>query len=108
MGVDFETCDTCGETPCDQNIKYLHLALYGEYATCTVCFKKYFTTEWSIEKQRYILSEENHGYTFFVADTTDKTDDYEYTNKNAIFISESFHEIEEYAERHPNVRFGMI
>ena len=98
MGVDFDTCDTCEETTCDQNITYMNLEKYGSYKTCQVCVKKYFDKELSIAQQRDILAEEDHGYTFFVTDTTDKPGDYEYTKKDAIFVTDSFDEMEDFAK----------
>lgn len=108
MGVDFEECDTCGDITCDQNITLVELDRYGQYNICTLCMKQYFTKEWTIEQQREILSEEEHGYTFFVADKTGKPDDYEFTKKDAVFISESFHDVEDFAEDKTNLKFGMI
>ncbi|MBX9637680.1 MAG: hypothetical protein K2Q45_09045 [Nitrosomonas sp.] len=108
MGVDFEECDTCGDITCDQNITHVELERYGEFNICTVCMKAYFTKEWTVEDQRHILSEEEHGYTFFVADTTGVPEDYEFTKKDAIFISESFYEIEDFAKDKTNLIFGMI
>lgn len=109
MGVDFDTCETCGETTCDQNITYMDLIHYGRYATCAVCVKKYFDKTLTIGQQRDILAEEHHGYTFFCADKTGKDDDYEYSKKDAIFVTESFHDMEEFAKgKEATLNFGMI
>lgn len=65
MGVDFDTCDTCGETTCDENITYMNVVGLGSYKTCTICrdHHSYFTPNY-VSKQ-WIL-QENSGY-FFVA-----------------------------------------
>lgn len=42
MGVDFDSCDDCGISTCDQNITYLDLPGYGSHKTCQVCVKEYF------------------------------------------------------------------
>jgi hypothetical protein len=43
MGVDFATCDDCGECTNDQNITYMDLEQYGSHKSCSICVKKYFT-----------------------------------------------------------------
>lgn len=43
MGVDFDSCDDCGECVCDQNLKYLNLDGYGRHKTCQFCVREHFT-----------------------------------------------------------------
>lgn len=66
MGVDFETCETCGETTCDDNIIYMTLDGLGEYKTCRVCAKKHFTEVLESYHQYDILANES-GYLFIAA-----------------------------------------
>ena len=42
MGVDFDSCEDCGDYTCDQNIFYLDLEGYGRHKTCSVCVKEHF------------------------------------------------------------------
>lgn len=109
MGVDFDTCDTCGDTTCTANLTYMDLEPYGSYTTCAICVKKYFDKDLSVGQQRDILAEEEHGYIFFCADKTGKDADYEYSKKDAIFVTESFYDMEEFAEgKEATLNFGMI
>jgi hypothetical protein len=64
MGVDFDTCDTCGETTCDENITNMKVNEFGYYNTCSICryHKKYFEPD---EKSKENLLEEKSGYLFF-------------------------------------------
>ena len=42
MGVDFDDCDDCGESTCDQNITYMDIPVYGKHKTCSICLETYF------------------------------------------------------------------
>ncbi len=66
MGVDFDTCDTCGETTCDENIEYMSPPGLGDYKTCSICVRKYFSKEYEEDTQRSILECES-GYLFIAA-----------------------------------------
>ncbi len=66
MGVDFDTCETCGETTCDDNIEYMELDGLGHYKTCSLCVKEYFDNEYNKDTQRSVLVQES-GYTFIAA-----------------------------------------
>lgn len=102
MGVDFDNCDTCGETTCTDNFVYMDLP-FGRFTTCKVCCKKYFTKEIPEEVQKDILDEHDHGYIFYAAPRSDK----EPTKNDVIFMTGSIPDMEEFSVG-KDLDFGSI
>jgi hypothetical protein len=94
MGVDFDTCDTCGETTCDENITYMNVVGLGSYKTCTICrdHEKYFTPTY--ESKERILQKKRWGISFAacILDIVNPT------KKDICFSSRNIEEFKEYTK----------
>ena len=99
MGVEFDTCDTCGETTCENNIRYMNVVGLGSYKTCSICMdEKYF--ELSYESKEKILQEKS-GYFFVVCKRKECP-----TNNDICFFTTNIEELKAYIKEEEEYLVG--
>lgn len=116
MGVDFDSCEDCGDYTCDQNIFYLDLEGYGRHKTCSVCVKEHFeeldpreNTDICIEVLEDEVDEafQTTFYAVRVEDVPDKTFG-DLVNKDKILkTTKSASEAKEWCEEDESIRVGF-